>query len=79
MEYTTPDQAWDGLVGSQTPAQFMQSSREMGLTTVEDACAAYAQTIPAMFDGWSAENPEVDLNEIAGLLARYIRTSEPNA
>ena len=41
---------WAGFVGSQTPAEFMEISREQGHTTAQEAVAAYVADIPAMFD-----------------------------
>lgn len=41
----TAGQAWEGFVGSQTPAEFIQISREQGHTTTEAAVVAYVQDV----------------------------------
>jgi hypothetical protein len=41
---------WAGYVGSQTPAEFLEISRQQGHTTAEAAVTAYVADIPNMFD-----------------------------
>mgnify|MGYP001563404662 CR=1 FL=1 len=67
-ERMTPGEAWGGFVGSQTPQEFMEISRQKGFTTVEEACGVYAADVPAIF-GADAQVPE----NLAELLTEYVR------
>lgn len=67
----TPGKAWEGYVGSQTPAEFMELSRERGHTSIEAAVDAYLQESAFMFTHLSRE----ERNEARRLLIEYIRSS----
>jgi len=72
-------QAWDGLVGEQSPEEFMQYSEGM---TIEEAVASYVKDLPDIFPG---EIEEKDLEDFDGsgytvqeLLEGYIKTAIKN-
>lgn len=66
----TPAQAWEGFVGSQTPQEFMELSRQKGESNIEWAVADYVKDIPAMFGQPYTED---ELLDIAAALATFIR------
>jgi hypothetical protein len=70
MANLTPAQAWDGFVGSQTPQEFVEVSRQKGLLTVDDAVYAYVMDIPTMFQ---QEYTTPELLGVNRLLCAYIR------
>lgn len=68
----TPAEVWEGFVGSQTPAEFMEESNKKGLLTVSAAVEAYVKEIPQMFGQTYTEDQLLD---IAAGLTDYIRDS----
>ena len=65
----SPQEAWDLYVGSQTPEEFVELSREKGIQDVEMMCLDYVQELPQMF---REEYAEGQLAEISRLLVEYI-------
>ena len=65
----TAQEAWDAYVGSQTPEEFVELSREKGYTDVHEMCWDYVLELPQMF---REEYTEGQLAEIAELLEKYI-------
>lgn len=67
----TPYEAWEGYVGDQTPQEFMEISASKGFSTIEQAVADYVADLPDIQP--DVEFEEGDLEQIAVLLAQYIR------
>lgn len=68
-------EAWEGWVGSQTPAEFLRISAEMGHDTVERAVAAYIADLPNIFP----EEAERIPSNLADILTAFIENYEPAA
>lgn len=72
----TPAQAWEGYVGPQSPQEFVQIAVERdGIDDIDEICRRYASDLPNMFEGFASR---LTTDEIAGLLAEYIRQSMEN-
>ena len=80
---------WDGYVGSQTPQEFMNISRQGNPDiTIEQSVAEYVAEIPTMFGAYhevedeeTGETEEVewsqdDLDNIGGHLVAYLEMTE---
>lgn len=73
MSTMTASEAWDNYVGEQTPAEFLSESRAKGLTTIEDAVAAYVEEYPRTTGDWTTwEDAGIDPEELADLLTEYL-------
>lgn len=69
MTFERSAEIWQGFVGSQTPDEFMEISRQRGYVTAEEAVATYVRELPDMFpyDEITDQLPEIE----RGLL-RYL-------
>lgn len=85
--YEAETRAWEGFVGSHTPEEFMEISRDQGCVTAEDAVNDYVKSLPdlmgpdapkpgePLFDnesGWKAD-------DLPDLLLGYIQRKLPDA
>lgn len=61
MTFRSAAEIWAGFVGSQTPQEFIEISRQKGYTTTEQAVAAYVRELPDMFpyDEIAGQLPEI--------------------
>lgn len=66
----TPEDAWQGFIGSQSVQEFLEISRERGYHTPEEAVAAY---LDESYGDLTAdiEDP-ISRDELESLLLRYI-------
>jgi hypothetical protein len=69
----TPSAAWEGFVGSQTPQEFMDISRQRGYETVVAAVAAYVAEATDIFGDLTDQERET----AAELLTQYIEDDAP--
>ena len=88
-EPQTPGQWWDAYVGSQTPQQFMNISRQdQPDISIEQAVTDYVREIPFMFGKWHeiedeetgetemVEWSQEELDGIAHALAYYLELGQ---
>lgn len=68
MRFSDAADAWDSWVGSQTPAEFMQISKDQGHATVEAAVADYVAAVPSI---WPESKDQIPEN-LADLLQKFI-------
>lgn len=71
----TPDEAWEGFVGSQGVDEFLAIARDRGQTTPEDAVAAY---LDESYEDLVRDiaNP-ISRDALEDLLLRYIEANMP--
>jgi len=71
----TPPDTWESYVGSQTPAEFVKISLEMGAASPADACTRYANDLPNIFGEDCADLTPDEIEAIANRLAEYIEAN----
>jgi hypothetical protein len=75
---TTPAQAWEGFVGSQTPQEFHELNVQQGIIDIDEMCTRYVAEVPSMFQ-MSTDERRALPDDLADLLAKYIRQALANA